>query len=973
MGIRGTGDNFSRFWINVDPDSATPYDQSDKSFVITANGNVGIGIVSPANILHAAHATNPALAVTDTTNSVKSKLQSTDTIGLVGTESNHNFRLRTNNTDRVAIDTNGNVGIGINSPSYRLHVSGGTSYLSGKACIGAGCTLPTGSDLYVLNSAQFNNTAWITGNAADTASFTHGIYTSSGSTWTDVISNRKGATIQHYSTTGGTVQTSVCFTNSASGVDWDCEVMFRPNATSLFEHGTATGTVDLAEYFPISINATVINEGDVVTVDQMTSAPNDITLANSDTSLPLGIISTNPGYVLGAEKEVIDESLENKKQTETLDDRKLVALAGRVPTKVVVDPETEILEGAPLSVGSITGFAQKATKTGYIVGQSLQSTATWKTCSPANSIADIIWPEDDGTNPANPCYLLPDGSRVGKIMVFVNIAWHDPSATLNDTGQLVINGDAGNYSIANNGNAVETIGAFAELVAAKIQSGLLSTKELVVETRATIADLSVDSLTIGGVPLRDYIASTVSQLGTGSTATDSASLVSPVAELGNLEVTGETLLANLLVTQDATFSGTLNTDALTANTLTATTTLLGELTTQTATVEGTLTVAEIQTDSLNTDTILAATISAYSTRLALLESRTAEFEHMKAQTAELLEATVSGTLYADNIHGFDSKIASAFNEPTITDILKDKVFNSINTTQNSLEMVYDTIALAGYEASSSADLNLTLADVASQEGGLNLGGATAFIDKYFKVNGIAYVADTLGVGNKLMIGQGTTIADGIIEYTALAGTEQTLAIQPSGRGSLTLMAGLMTLTENGNVIIDGNLAVAGNLAVQDTLLANLVQPADFGNPFQVQVAGISDDGDSVKESRFEIINETGTPVATISAEGRADFAAGIGVGSEELDGSDDAEANTNKTSGRATILAGQSELTIRSKRIGSNSLVYVTPVGSTQNQVLYVKSQRPDDPDTPDNEGKFVVGFDQPVTEDVQFNWWIVN
>ena len=186
------------------------------------------------------------------------------------------------------------------------------------------------------------------------------------------------------------------------------------------------------------------------------------------------------------------------------------------------------------AVGSITGFAQKATKTGYIVGQSLQSTATWKTCSPANSIADIIWPEDDGTNPANPCYLLPDGSRVGKIMVFVNIAWHDPSATLNDTGQLVINGDAGNYSIANNGNAVETIGAFAELVAAKIQSGLLSTKELVVETRATIADLSVDSLTIGGVPLRDYIASTVSQLGTGSTATDSASLVSPVAELGNL-------------------------------------------------------------------------------------------------------------------------------------------------------------------------------------------------------------------------------------------------------------------------------------------------------------------------------------------------------------------------------------------------------------------------------------------------------
>ena len=216
----------------------------------------------------------------------------------------------------------------------------------------------------------------------------------------------------------------------------------------------------------------------------------------------------------------------------------------------------------------------------------------------------------------------------------------------------------------------------------------------------------------------------------------------------------------------------------------------------------------------------------------------------------------------------------------------------------------------------------------------------------------------------------TTIADGIIEYTAWPALSKPShpAFRP-GR----LPNGRPHDADRERQC-HHRRQLGGSWQQQSrTLLANLVQPADFGNPFQVQVAGISDDGDSVKESRFEIINETGTPVATISAEGRADFAAGIGVGSEELDGSDDAEANTNKTSGRATILAGQSELTIRSKRIGSNSLVYVTPVGSTQNQVLYVKSQRPDDPDTPDNEGKFVVGFDQPVTEDVQFNWWIVN
>jgi hypothetical protein len=171
--------------------------------------------------------------------------------------------------------------------------------------------------------------------------------------------------------------------------------------------------------------------------------------------------------------------------------------------------------------------------------------------------------------------------------------------------------------------------------------------------------------------------------------------------------------------------------------------------------------------------------------------------------------------------------------------------------------------------------------------------------------------------------------------------------------------------------------VAGTTKTE-TLLTNLIQPAEFGNPFQVQVAGISTESGELKKSRFEIINELGTPVATISAEGKANFAGGIGIGSETLTpptvaSGSSATVTASKTSGKSTLGAHATQITIESEQISENSLIYVTPVGSTQNQVLYVKSQTAENPTTGEKEGKFIVGFDQPINIDVNFNWWVVN
>jgi len=73
---------------------------------------------------------------------------------------------------------------------------------------------------------------------------------------------------------------------------------------------------------------------------------------------------------------------------------------------------------------------------------------------------------------------------------------------------------------------------------------------------------------------------------------------------------------------------------------------------------------------------------------------------------------------------------------------------------------------------------------------------------------------------------------------------------------------------------------------------------------------------------------------------------------------------TNSTIGKAVIPAGTSEITIQNPKVTDYTLVYVTPTSSTQNNVLYVKSKQA---------GQFIVGFSDAINVDANFNWWIVQ
>lgn len=141
--------------------------------------------------------------------------------------------------------------------------------------------------------------------------------------------------------------------------------------------------------------------------------------------------------------------------------------------------------------------------------------------------------------------------------------------------------------------------------------------------------------------------------------------------------------------------------------------------------------------------------------------------------------------------------------------------------------------------------------------------------------------------------------------------ESPLQIQSLAATPLEIMAGKIIVDTNGDTKFLGNVEIAGDLTINNIIVANNIDP-----------------------------------IATDSAS--------------IIDG----QINSNSTAGKATLSANTDIIRINNNKVNQNTLIYITPITSTQNKVLYVKSK---------NDGYFEVGFSETLDSDVEFNWWIIE
>lgn len=937
----------------------------------------------------------------------------------------------------------GNIGIGNSSPAALLDINT-TSTTTGIALDGNIAISGYSGDNYLrLNqSSSFSSGVYTPGNLRTDGAFQVG---SAGSDFnvanggdtsvgvvdgfTYLIVRRQNATQEGGNITlnpGGSYTSDV----NMDSYQNDFRVWNAPATTSQASFfNTATSQVmnvitdgSASDYAETIYSGESMSGGDIVIAQAAQNEDGVIAFRSNQKNDPLvvGVVSTAPGTTLKAPMieaetgKIIRGTLVGKY---TDDVRNLapylapLALSGRVPVKVTTT-QKPIRPGKSIVSSNKKGIGQEADEPGISVGKTITSfDPANMSCTSVNSLADIRWPADpEGNNAAKPCFRLPDGSYVGKVMIMVGNHYINPDIKITSTGGITIEKDQSSpdkYNIASSNGTISQVTGIAQAFIANIEAGLTKTKTLVVQNSASINTLSANNISVGGSSLSSYISSIVNNILSNTSfpqsesPTDTTTLISPIVEdlsvEGNLtaqeatvegkiialdlETTGKTKLAELSVSGKTSLGELITTESATIS---------GNLTVaQSASVAGTLTAQKIEVKgALN-----AQELNATNSRLSYLEGEIAKFNKVEAQTAEIVNATISGTLYANDIANFDEKVAKAFRQPSLLGTLlsQDESFDPL-----------EGFALETPLASSSAQFDKKLVDLNVGVNDIVISPAAAFIDQYLRVNGNSFISGSLALGQSLLIGSGNTLGESPSGQNLILGqntleslshadpSQSILNIQPSGKGTLSLMAGLMTLTEDGTVTISGNLKVAGafdvngtvtaqgDVAVKNSLLSNLIEPLNPEASLQLKLSQTATDSADVKQSRFEIVDELGSPVATISASGRATFDGGLSINTENLNdvpsnATNSAELTATQTAGRAKLPANTKTLTIKSSRITQNTLIYVTPLGSTSNQVLYVKSQVADNPQTPEIEGKFEVGFDQALPEAVNFNWWLVN
>lgn len=154
---------------------------SVNSFLLPANANIQFGTTWNTGVLSFLNGVTETIVIDVPGGKIKNNLGkyliSSSSVGQFGTQDNYGLALVTNNTEKLRIDTNGNVGIGTASPSYKLDVNGsfrslGAAYLNSTLSVTGASTLTglltanggiTANDLSTLRGISVTNGSYSKG------------------------------------------------------------------------------------------------------------------------------------------------------------------------------------------------------------------------------------------------------------------------------------------------------------------------------------------------------------------------------------------------------------------------------------------------------------------------------------------------------------------------------------------------------------------------------------------------------------------------------------------------------------------------------------------------------------------------------------------------------------------------------------------------------------------------------------------
>jgi hypothetical protein len=279
-----------------------------------------------------------------------------------------------------------------------------------------------------------------------------------------------------------------------------------------------TQNADVAELYT---STDALEPGDIVTIPESSASSSlDVAKVRSNDQPIIGAVSTEPGMVLG--------SLDVPQNTPTYP----IALNGRTPIRVTSAGGT-IKRGDPIMLSTISGFGQKATQPGYIVGYAL---------------SDF----DPDTSLIVPCPVNLSGLECGSVMTFIQPRWYDPtelSLTQLSVNQLnnFIGFATSSADIASSSANPASLSGILTAITKPLLSATTAFFTTVRLGTATITGvltaptiqvhgLTADSITIQGKSLREYILENIQTTTPDHSATTTAALTHDASASGSLSI-----------------------------------------------------------------------------------------------------------------------------------------------------------------------------------------------------------------------------------------------------------------------------------------------------------------------------------------------------------------------------------------------------------------------------------------------------